>query len=262
MSVDDGLCFGDIDGDGDLDIIGYNQTYPTRTLNVYRNDLPAKNWLNVRTVGLAGNSGAAGAKISVYAAGTNQLLWYEQVAQYDFQVATSYYGRAQTERHFGLGSRSTVDVVVEFPQSGHVTRINGVAANQTINVLESGASQPALAGDYNQSAKVDAGDYVLWRKTAGTSVTPSTGADGSGNGLVDQADYNVWRTHFGMSSPASGTSAASESSSVQALDSELNVHKPVPNVSERDMALAAFEEECLARQNAVSHARRGARHLI
>jgi hypothetical protein len=262
MSVDDGLCFGDIDGDGDLDIIGYNQTFPTRTLNVYRNDLPAKNWLNVRTVGLAGNSGAAGAKISVYAAGTNQLLWYEQVAQYDFQVATSYYGRAQTERHFGLGSRSTVDVVVEFPQSGHVTRINGVAANQTINVLESGASQPALAGDYNQSAKVDAGDYVLWRKTAGTSVTPSTGADGSGNGLVDQADYNVWRTHFGMSSPASGTSAASESSSVQALDSELNVHKPVPNVSERDMALAAFEEECLARQNAVSHARRGARHLI
>ena len=84
MSVDDGLCFGDIDGDGDLDIIGYNQTFPTRTLNVYRNDLPAKNWLNVRPVGLAGNTGAAGAKISIYAAGTNQLLWYEQVAHLRF----------------------------------------------------------------------------------------------------------------------------------------------------------------------------------
>ena len=116
-AVDDGLCFGDIDGDGDLDIIGYNETFPTRTLNVYRNDLAAKNWLNVRPVGLAGNTGAAGAKISIYAAGTNQLLWYEQVATYDFQVATSYYGRAQTERHFGLGARSTVDVVVEFPRS-------------------------------------------------------------------------------------------------------------------------------------------------
>jgi hypothetical protein len=195
MSVDDGLTFGDIDGDGDLDIIGYNETFPTRTLNVYRNDLPANNWLNVQPVGLAGNAAAAGAKISIYAPGTNQLLWYEQIATYDFQVATSYYGRAQPERHFGLGSRSTVDVVVEFP-SGHVSRMNNVAANQTINIVEAAALPPALPGDYNQSNKVEAADYVLWRNSLGTSVTPFTGTDGSGNGIVDQADYNVWRSHF------------------------------------------------------------------
>jgi hypothetical protein len=136
-AVDDGLSFGDFDGDGDLDIIGYNETFPTRTLNVYRNDLTAQNWVNIRPVGLAGNRGAAGAKIRVYAAGTSQLLWYEQVAAYDFQVATSYYGYAETERHFGLGSRGAVDVVVEFPGSGRVTRVNNVAANQTVRVLES-----------------------------------------------------------------------------------------------------------------------------
>lgn len=134
-AVDDGLCFGDIDGDGDLDVIGYDEIWPTRTLKVYRNDLAAQNWLNVRPVGLAGNKGAAGAKISVFAAGTNQLLWYEQVATYDFQTATSYYGHSETERHFGLGNRGTVDVVVEFP-AGRTTRVNGVAANQTIRVLE------------------------------------------------------------------------------------------------------------------------------
>ena len=59
-----------------------------------------------------------------------------QVTQYDFQVATSYYGYDETERHFGLGNRTNVDVVVRFP-SGRVTRINNVAANQTIRVLES-----------------------------------------------------------------------------------------------------------------------------
>jgi hypothetical protein len=138
-SLDDGLCFGDIDGDGDLDVIGYNETFPTRTLNVYRNDLGPLNWLNVRPVGLAGDQGAAGAKIRIYAAGTNQLLWYEQVAAYDFQVATSYYGTGETERHFGLGTRANVDVVVEFA-SGRVTRINNVAANQTVRVLESAGS--------------------------------------------------------------------------------------------------------------------------
>ena len=136
-AVDDGLTFGDIDGDGRLDIIGYNETYPTRTLNVYHNDLAPQNWLNVRTIGLRDNTGAAGATISIYAAGTTQLLWSEQVAQYDFQVATSYYGYDETERHFGLGAQTNVDVVVQFPGSNQVTRVNNVAANQTIRVPES-----------------------------------------------------------------------------------------------------------------------------
>ena len=138
-SVDDGLAFGDIDSDGDLDIIGFDETFPTRTLNVYRNDLSPQNWLNIRPEGLTGNVDAAGAKISIFAAGTNQLLWSEQVAQYDFQVATSYYSYAQTERHFGLGSRTNVDVVVTFA-SGRVTRLSSVNANQTIHILESDGS--------------------------------------------------------------------------------------------------------------------------
>src|SRR5262249_44335028 len=63
-SVDDGLCFGDIDGDGDLDIIGYTGSLDhQRKVKVYRNDLPAKNWIRVRPIGAAGNRGAAGAKI-------------------------------------------------------------------------------------------------------------------------------------------------------------------------------------------------------
>ena len=102
-SVDDGLCFGDIDGDGDLDILGYTSIDGQRQIAVYRNDLPAQNWLRVRPVGLAGNRGAAGAKIRLYAPGTQQLLWYEQVAIYDSQASASYYAFAQTERHFGLG---------------------------------------------------------------------------------------------------------------------------------------------------------------
>jgi hypothetical protein len=202
-AVDDGLCFGDIDGDGDLDIIGYNETWPTRTLNVYRNEVAAQNWLNVRPVGLPGAKGAAGAKISVYAAGTYQLLWYEQVATYDFQVATSYYGHSETERHFGLGARSVVDVVVEFAGTGNVTRISNVAANQTIRVFESQPTPPDLTGDYNNNGKVDAADYVVWRHMQGTHVTPYSGGDGDGDGDVDAGDYGVWRSRFGMTSSAS-----------------------------------------------------------
>jgi len=42
-------------------------------------------------------------------------------------------------------------------------------------------------GDYNQSGKVDAADYVLWRKSIG-----------------GQYAYNAWRQRFGMPAPAGG----------------------------------------------------------
>src|SRR5262245_43542643 len=145
MSVDDGYAFGDIDQDGDLDLIGYRDTFPDRTLEVYRNDLAQKNFINIRPIGLAGNIGAGGAKIRIFAPGTQQLLWYEDVQNYDSQVAQSYYAYGQTERHFGLGTRTNVDVEVTFYSTGRVTRLNNVAANQTIQALESAGTVAAMA---------------------------------------------------------------------------------------------------------------------
>jgi hypothetical protein len=141
---------------------------------------------------------------------------------------------------------------VEFPQSGHVTRINNVAANQTISVLESTSSPPALPGDYNQSNNVDTGDYILWRKTLGSSVAPNSGADGSGNGVVDQADYNVWKTHFDMPATSSGAHITTEALGVEPSASERTTHRRVPNVRERDLALAAFDEESMSCGIAIS----------
>lgn len=63
---------------------------------------------------------------------------------------------------------------------------------------------PNLPGDYNANQAVDAADYVVWRKTVGTSVTQYTGADGTGDSQIDAADYDVWRGNFGATSPASG----------------------------------------------------------
>jgi RNA polymerase sigma factor (sigma-70 family) len=135
-SVDDGLCFGDIDGDGRLDVLGYTSNGEGRQVAVYRNTLPVQNWVRVRPIGLPGNKGAAGAKVRVFAAGTRELLWYEQIAIYDSQAAQSYYGFAETERHYGLGRRATVDVEVEFYPSGKKVRAENVKANTTTRVRE------------------------------------------------------------------------------------------------------------------------------
>jgi hypothetical protein len=140
-SVDHAFSFGDIDNDGDLDILGWKQVWPNRYYNLYRNDLPAKNWVRVRPVGLAGNRGAAGAKIRIYKPGTDSLLWFEEVVTYCKQSAQGYgYAYAQTERHYGLGSRATCDVEVQFYPSGAKVRKNGVAAKTTAVISEGPSS--------------------------------------------------------------------------------------------------------------------------
>ena len=104
---------------------------------MYRNDLPAQNWIRVRPVGASGNRGAAGAKIRLTEPGRpNQLLWYEQVMILNSQSAHSYYSYAQTERHFGLGQRKVADVSVEFYPSGKRVAKKAVKANTTIAVAE------------------------------------------------------------------------------------------------------------------------------
>lgn len=85
---------------------------------------------------MPGNQGAAGAKIRIYDTGTKRLLWSEQVAIYNSQAATGCYGRAQTERHYGLGTTETVDISVAFYPSGRQVWRRGAHANQAFLVRE------------------------------------------------------------------------------------------------------------------------------
>jgi hypothetical protein len=55
------------------------------------------------------------------------------------------------------------------------------------------------SGDYNRNGVVDAGDYVVWRKTRTQSVDAGQGADGNMNGTIDNPDYTHWRARFGNS---------------------------------------------------------------
>ncbi len=51
-------------------------------------------------------------------------------------------------------------------------------------------------GDYNGNGKVDAADFVVWRRTL-NQTGPGLAADGNGDRVVDAADYDFWRSHFG-----------------------------------------------------------------
>jgi hypothetical protein len=58
-----------------------------------------------------------------------------------------------------------------------------------------------INGDYNNDGSVDAADYVVWRKYAGTTHTLPNDPTG---GTIGIAQFNTWRANFGATS-GSGT---------------------------------------------------------
>jgi hypothetical protein len=54
---------------------------------------------------------------------------------------------------------------------------------------------PAPNGDYNDDGKVDAADYIVWRKNEGTTnLLPN---DNGLGGTIGTAHYELWRSNFG-----------------------------------------------------------------
>jgi hypothetical protein len=64
--------------------------------------------------------------------------------------------------------------------------------------------------DFNGSGFVDAADYLLWRKSNGTTVARGTQGDANSDGFVDDADYQIWREQFGVTIAPTGSGSGSE----------------------------------------------------
>jgi hypothetical protein len=94
--------------------------------------------------------------------------------------------------------------VPEFDQRGTpFTRVYGGRID--IGAFE---SQPdPMPGDYNLNGVVDTADYVVWRKSLGS--TTDQRADGNGDGIVNDADWQVWRGNFGLTAESTEQGAES-----------------------------------------------------
>jgi hypothetical protein len=128
-----GAAFGDIDNDGDVDIVVTNNAGPVRLL---LNQVGARNhWLEVRADGGAGNPFGFGALVGVRRSG-HPVRWRR------VRTDGSYLSASDVRVHFGLGSSPAISaVVVQWPD-GQRERWTDVRGDRLLT-LRRGTGQSA-----------------------------------------------------------------------------------------------------------------------
>ena len=126
-----GAAFGDIDNDGDIDVVVTNNNGPVRLL---LNQLGAANhWLEIRLEQRPSNRFGIGSLIGVERAG-RPTLWRR------VRTDGSYLSASDVRAHFGLGSSADVSAVVVRWPDGERERWTGIAGDRLVT-LRRGSGQ-------------------------------------------------------------------------------------------------------------------------
>jgi arylsulfatase A-like enzyme len=134
-----------------------------------------------------------------------------------------------TGQVYGNPSNTTYNRIGPIAPGFDITDVLPATVGQAMNYIASKANQanpffayiplsaphepinpPAFAqgktapGNYNGDGQVDAADYVVWRKTSGTSTQLENEVSGVTPGQVTQEDYDAWRARIGNNSGLNG----------------------------------------------------------
>lgn len=130
-SFSNGSAYGDLDNDGDLDLVINNVNMPAM---LYKNNANAhgNNYLKVILKGDEKNINAQGAKVIV---SLNDSITITQ----EVQGARGFQSSSDTRLNFGLGKSQSAHVEIIW-EEGHRQELQNVNANQTLEVLKSASN--------------------------------------------------------------------------------------------------------------------------
>ena len=121
-----GSAVGDIDNDGDLDLVVSNVG---TGVDVLRNDggHPSGNWINLKLVGTVSNRAAIGTRVLLRAGDSHQVR--------EVRSGSSYLSQNDLRLHFGIGTQKKVDLEIRW-QNGSVQRFEDVSVNRFLKIVE------------------------------------------------------------------------------------------------------------------------------
>ncbi|HEY7160142.1 MAG TPA: CRTAC1 family protein, partial [Acidobacteriota bacterium] len=121
-----GAAYGDIDNDGDLDILISTNSGAAA---LFRNEGTTNNYLKLKLIGSKSNHDAIGTRVVVHLSDKNKQ--WQQV-----KSGMSYCSQSELPLTFGLGKITSVPKIEIFWPSGKTQLLQNVAAGKIISVRE------------------------------------------------------------------------------------------------------------------------------
>lgn len=172
---------GDLDGDGDLDLVVQQLDLPVRIF--INHEGQERNWLKVKLIQPDLNIFAIGATIDVTIGGTTLTR--------EINAGHGYKSQNPSIQHFGLGSATLVDEISVIWPGGLITTYSSIAANQTVVLTPTGVMETTFVrGDANGDGGVDVSDAVslLEHLFVFGSIPCRDAGDANDDGSLDISD--------------------------------------------------------------------------
>lgn len=137
-SFSNGAAYGDLDNDGDLDLVVNNVNQDVFVFRNKTNEQTGNHFLKLTFNGKGQNSFGVGANVKVYVAG--EVVAMDNMPMRGFQSSMDY------KMVIGLGSHESVDSMIVTWPDDKVSFLRSVRADQHLTILQKDAQDPVPAG--------------------------------------------------------------------------------------------------------------------